>query len=308
MTFFRTALLGASALIGSFASAPAIAQQSAPAPQSVQTEVALEALRPALWLIADEDTTIYLFGTIHALPPGKLWLDGKVLSAFEGSDELVTEIPSMDPAAMQAGVLARALLPADKSLRGLMSAEHKLSYEQAMVGLGLPVAAFDRVKPWFAAVTLATLPLLRDGYSAEAGVEATLEARAKALSRPHTGLETVDYQLSLFDTLPLDVQTRYLADVVKAVPTVRQELDTMVDEWGKGQADKLAEMMTETEDDPALKEVLLTNRNRNWAVWIKERLAKPGKVFLAVGAGHLAGEGSVQDQLIAQGITTARVQ
>ena len=31
---------------------------------------------PALWKVADKDTTIYLFGTVHALPKDVPWMRG----------------------------------------------------------------------------------------------------------------------------------------------------------------------------------------------------------------------------------------
>ncbi|HEX7930224.1 MAG TPA: TraB/GumN family protein, partial [Sphingomicrobium sp.] len=75
-----------------------------------------------------------------------------------------------------------------------------------------------------------------------------------------------------------------------------------------GDADHLAELMNEDESDPEIRKVLITDRNANWAKWLKARLDKPGTVFVAVGAGHLAGPGSVQDQLAAAGVSSTRVQ
>ena len=82
----------------------------------------------------------------------------------------------------------------------------------------------------------------------------------------------------------------------------------MVAEWKRGNPDKLADLINEQEDDPALMEALLVNRNRIWADWIKARMDKPGTVFIAVGAGHLAGRDSVQDFLTAKGFAITRVQ
>ena len=66
--------------------------------------------------------------------------------------------------------------------------------------------------------------------------------------------------------------------------------------------------MNAEESDAGLTELLLTQRNKAWADWIKARLDKPGTVFMAVGAGHLAGPGSVQDQLSARGLAATRLQ
>ncbi len=114
--------------------------------------------------------------------------------------------------------------------------------------------------------------------------------------------------MGLFAALPAETQKKYLNEIVKHTPTIANELISMVNEWKRGNADKLAELMNSDEDDPYLVTVLLTNRNRAWAQWIKGRMDRPGKVFLAVGAGHLAGHGSVLDQLRALGFTATRLQ
>jgi uncharacterized protein YbaP (TraB family) len=84
-----------------------------------------QTVRPALWKVADEDTTIYLFGTVHALPPGVPWYRDKVAVAFEESKELITEIVDEDQAAVQKAVMATAVLPAGKTLRGMMTPEER---------------------------------------------------------------------------------------------------------------------------------------------------------------------------------------
>jgi uncharacterized protein YbaP (TraB family) len=96
--------------------------------------------------------------------------------------------------------------------------------------------------------------------------------------------------------------------VVASAPELRAQLDQMVGQWLAGDAAGLAEMMNAQETDPTLYRRLITDRNATWAVWIDDRLDRPGTVFMAVGAGHLAGRGSVQDQLRARGIPSGRVR
>ena len=291
-------------LLGTAASA----QQSLPTPQPVVAEPLPAAARPALWKVSDADTTIYLFGTIHLLPKGLDWFRDPVAQAFEGADQLVTEIPEVDPASSQAVLMKRGILPADQSLRDQMSPAERARFEQTLAGFGLPPAAFDRFKPWYAAVVLATLPLQRNGYSLANGVETELATRNAAQRRPRIGLETLDYQLALFDGFPAKVQRRYLFEVIAALPDIDKDVAEMVEAWRTGDAAKLATLMNAEEDDPAMVEALLTRRNKAWAQWIKARLDQPGTAFIAVGAGHLGGKGSVQDQLKVLGVKSARVQ
>lgn len=282
-----------------------------PAGLSAETAAVVAApplARPALWKVSDVDTTIWLFGTIHALPPGIPWLNGPVKAALRGSQQLVTEIPETDPAAMQAAVLDHALLPAGQSLRALLPEADRAKFEQALAGFGLPPEAFDRFEPWYAAVALTTLPLAKTGYSAANGVEEQISTEIGKLGRPRIGLETAEQQLALFDSLPRDVQLRYLHEVLDGIPTLDSELAGIVREWSAGHAEKLAELLNADEDDPEMVAALLTNRNRTWADWVSKRLNQPGTVFVAVGAGHLAGKDSVQDLLKQRGIVAARVQ
>jgi uncharacterized protein len=253
-------------------------------------------VRPALWKLADEDTTIYLFGTVHALPKGIDWFHGEIARAFDSSDELVTEIVQSGQSEAQAHTLAVAMLPEGENLREKMTADQRKDYEKALTDLGLPVSAFDRFEPWYVAVALSTMPLLQAGFDPGNGVDVALDAKAAAARRRHVALET------------MEVQARYLDQIVDHMPTIRDELLDMVEQWRVGNAARLAELMNADEDDPVLVERLITGRNRTWAQWIKARMEQPGTVFIAVGAGHLAGKGSVQEQLSALGYTTTRVQ
>lgn len=263
---------------------------------------------PALWKVADEDTTIYLFGTVHALPRDVEWYRGPIAEALAAAQVLVTEIPpgELTTPAVQQAFLAKAQLPAGQSLRDLLTAEQRATYEAALTKFGLPVAAFDKVEPWFAAMTLSALPLLKGGYSMEAGVESAIEARAGTKAR--AALETVDSQLRLFDEMPMAVQTAYLMSVAEQLDRVVPSMSGMVAAWARGDADRLAELMKDQLDDPALADRLLYARNRDWAKWVAKRLDEPGTVFVAVGAGHLAGANSVQDYLTKAGAAVVRVQ
>jgi uncharacterized protein YbaP (TraB family) len=271
-------------------------------------EAATEPVRPALWKIADADTTIYLFGTVHVLPPGVDWFEGKVASAFASSQELVTELAQTDSAGAKSQMAASGALPPGQTLRGLLSDEERTRYEAALAGLGLPPQAFDGYEPWLAAMAISIAPLARAGFAANHGVDEALGEKAKARNLIHAGLETYDYQIGLFDSLPLETQKHYLAQVVKDLPHAQHDLLAMIEAWKRGDAEELARLMNAGEDYPGMVEMLLTNRNKAWASWVEERMKQPGTVFLAVGAGHLAGSGSLQEQLAAQGIVSERIQ
>lgn len=305
MKFASKTFACAAALAIAFAGAPAFAKTAKAAkPAAAMPSTA----KPALWKLSDPDTTIYLFGTVHVLPKGIEWLQGPVATAFDRSDTLVTEIPEAQPASMQALIGKLAVLPKGQTLKTVLKPKDYASLNKALASNGVPAGALDPLEPWFVAVTLSTLPLLKEGYSPESGVEAALQARAKTEKMPQVGLETAEFQLGIFDSLPQKAQVSYLREVIKGMPKLKGQIDSMVKYWAAGNPEKLGQMMNADQTDPALMKALLTNRNRNWTGWIKQRLDQPGTVFIAVGAGHLAGKDSVQSMLKKQGFKITRVQ
>lgn len=311
MTIFKAIRLLAPALLlwQSPALARDTAEQHLPAPQPVQAEpVAEAALRPALWRLSDEDTTIYLFGTIHVLPEGQPWFTGQLAAAADSSSELVTEIGPINQNEVMSVVGELGSLGPDQSLRAMMSADDRAAFEGALADLGVPTTAFDRLKPWFVANTLTVLQLMKAGIASSNGPEAFLNERFAARGATLVPLETIRYQLGLFDSLPAEVQLGYLRQVIQSRGEAVTLVNRITTEWGAGNSDALAEAMNEGSDDPLFVQRLLLDRNKAWSQWLKARLDRPGTVFVAVGAGHLAGAGSVQDELAALGIPTTRLQ
>jgi uncharacterized protein YbaP (TraB family) len=303
-TLART-LVPAAALLAT----PACATTPAPVETAAATTAAART-GPALWKVADEDTTIYLFGTVHVLPEGGTWFDDRIAGALNASETIVTELPPSaltDPSS-QATIMGFAMLPPEKSLRAMLTEEQRATYEAALGKLKIPAEAFDRFEPWFAAMTLSMLPLMQNGYKVDSGVEKVLESKAGPNVK-RDAVETLESQMKLFDELPLDAQAKFLVSTAENVDKIVVTLDEMVAAWSAGDADRLAALMNESmKDDPALAERLLYARNRNWAQWIDDRLDQPGTVFMAVGAGHLAGHESVQAALATRGIASERVQ
>lgn len=283
--------------------------ETVPVETEAQTELPSGPDGPALWKVSDEDTTIYLFGTVHALPADLVWYDAEIAEALNASDTVVTEI-RMDPAseaAMQQIAMAKGMYTDGTTLRSVLDEEQTATYEAALATLGVPPVAFDQFEPWMAGLTLAVLPLMQQGYDLAAGVDKVI--LSKAGDTPQDALETAEFQLSIFDGLPQDKQIEFLMGAAEGIDEAATLLDSMVAEWVEGDADALAAIMKVGMEDEALAAALLYDRNANWAEWIEARLdSTPGTVFIAVGAGHLAGQQSVQDYLAEREIATTRVQ
>jgi uncharacterized protein YbaP (TraB family) len=263
---------------------------------------------PALWVVKDADTTIYLFGTVHMLKPGLSWFDEGVKSAFDASDELVLELVMPPAEEMQALVSELGMASGGPALPDQLPPADAARFRAALPGIGFPSNALDRAEPWLAATMLSSAPLRKLGYDEKEGAEAVLTRAANAAGKKIAGLETAREQLGYFDRLPLPAQRALLSDTLEDLPKAGEVIDRMVTAWSAGDADGLARLMNEDlSRAPELADALLAQRNRKWADWLAQRMQAPGKVFVAVGAGHLAGDAGVQAELAKRGLKVERV-
>jgi len=307
-------LLAAAATCALACAAP-VAAQNAPteAPESVEAldpvkaPPAVKDVDPALWVIKDADTTIYLFGSVHILKPGLGWFDDGVKTAFDRSDQLVLELVEPPAAEAQALFGKLAMDQQGKTLRSKMNDADRAVYDAAMGKLGIPSVALDPFEPWAAGVTMSLLAMQKSGFDPNSGVEKQLTAAAKVSNKPIGGLETMAFQLGVFDSLPEAEQIAFLVETAKMIDDVGSTTDKMVAMWASAETEGLGQLMNEGLTSRTLYDALLTKRNANWAQWISAQMKKPGVKFMAVGAGHLAGPTSVQALLPAYGLTATRV-
>lgn len=261
---------------------------------------------PALWQVTDEDTTIYLFGTAHVLPRDTDWFDSRIERALDAADELLTEVAPSDARGSAVAIRAAALLPEGQSLRDMMTEENRNEYEAALASFDMPADALDRLEPWAAAANLSQQPLIRAGYNVESGAENVLIAEAKA-GTTFGGLETLDEQVALSEEPTIEAQLARLDLTVEALAYGTGGFDNMVATWLSGDTEKMAALVNAGFSDSELDARFRTQRNAKWAEWIERRMADPGTVFIAVGFGHLAGDGSVQEYLRARGLKVERI-
>ena len=264
---------------------------------------------PALWVVRDADTTVYLFGTIHVLKPGLTWFDEAVRAAFDKADELKLEIVEPDNQVMAGLIATKGMSAAGPTLTMRLPVKERPVLARYMGQLGLPQASYDRMQPWLAATFLQVQSLAKVGYDPASGPEQVLTAAAKKAGKPVTGLETVEEQIGFFAGLSDRAQVAMLDETLDEMPRLQRSMSTMVDAWAAGRTEVIAKELNDSVTrSPETMRVLLTDRNARWAQWIKGRLAQPGTVFIAVGAGHLAGAGSVQADLAKLGVRAERVR
>jgi uncharacterized protein YbaP (TraB family) len=263
---------------------------------------------PALWIAKDHDTTIYLFGTVHLLKPEIQWFEGNVRKAFDKSQDVVLEVAE-EETGTQGKLMQRALDIDGPTITSRLPEASRAKYLAALESHGLAPILFERVKPWFAAITLSVLPLRNHGYDPASGADHRIKLMAKEAGKTLIGLETSDQQIGFFESLPDPLQIQMLDETLNELPQLGDTIGNMIAAWSAGEPEKLAALMNDTlEVNPELEQRLLTDRNVRWADWITARMEKPGTVFMAVGAGHLAGASSVQALLAQRGIDTTLVK
>jgi uncharacterized protein YbaP (TraB family) len=266
--------------------------------------------RPAMWKLADKDTTIYLFGTIHLLPEGRSWRTPAFDSALTRADELVLEVANVDDMMASAKAMQKlGMSPGLPPIAERVPDDKRAALRAMIAESGYPEAVYDRLETWAAAMPLLGVAFNRLGLDPELGVERQIGTPFRAAGKKVTGLETVEQQFGFFDTLSESAQRALLLSVVEDSKETRAQFTAMLDAWSKGDLAGVARTFDdETQLSPELKEALMGRRNAAWAEWLERRLDRPGTVFVAVGAGHLAGEQSVQAMLKAKGLKAKRVQ
>ena len=240
---------------------------------------------PAMFEIHDSDTTIYLFGTFHALDGNHNWFDQGVRDAFEQSNELVLE----------------TLLP-----EGPDAAR---DIRQTIKGPTVtPSASF------LATTKLAINAGKSQGMQVDNGADMVLRHVAEAEGKPVAGLETLELQLNMFNHLRVSApKTPASARVGQPVDgqsmqDLSQAMAEMQSAWKRGDQNIFVRMLGQLEaGSPETYRRMFAERNARWADWLAARLQTPGTVFVAVGAGHLAGKDSVLVRLAEKGIESERV-
>ena len=276
---------------------------------------------PAMWKIADEDTTIYLFGTYHLLPEGFRWRTPLLDQVVRDTDEVVFE--SRDEEDSRDDPLSgenqrffqlmreyRAEVPLSLRIEPRNVPKLKRLLEQA----NIPLSRAEYAPPLMTMFRIAISVSEMEGSRGELGVESILEADYRADGRPISAIED-----------PVQVlENLFKIDERELVKGIDESLDTWdgceffsaedVDwssehSWAKGDLEGLN--LEESFDGPfgeAFYKALLVDRNLEWAGWVKDRMTRPGNLLLAVGAGHMEGPDSLVPMLQARGFTVERIQ
>lgn len=280
-------------------------QQSAARPE---TSVAPN---PALWKLTDEDSEIYLFGTIHILNPELNWKSAQVEAAFSAAETVVFEAPAdtSNPEAAQALIAKYGLNPPGTTLSSLLSdaSNQQLATVLAQYGMEGAAGNFEPLRPWFVGIALAALQIQSLGGDPNAGVERVLGAEAVRAGKTLGYFETDEQQMQILSGMSPEAEVFFLEEGLRQSIDEPDQILKLVQAWRVGDQTAINDMLvTGMAGQNEVMEALLTRRNFDWASQIEELMHGSGTVFIAVGAAHLVGKQSVQVYLSEKGITAVR--
>ena len=306
-TFARGAVgvAGGVALFVAIAGAPVDALAQTATSTSSVAQAPIQGEGPALWVVKDADSTLYLFGSVHVLRPTTGWSSPRVQAAFDSASDIWFEISNPDDQAAIMPLIQQHGLSPETPLSSRLTPEENAELDAAAQAMGASAAQLQPMKPWLAALSLSVAPLIKAGYDPKSGVELVLKARAEAAGKPIHGFETIDKQIGILAGLPDDVQLVFLRETLKDYENAATKLDEMVEAWARGDVATLDRVtITEMKEaSPALYHSVLVDRNTDWANQIQTMLEGSGTAFIAVGAAHLTGDDSVQAILQKRGVT-----
>jgi len=269
--------------------------------------------QPAMWDVSDEDTQVYLFGTVHTLRPETEWLSGRVRERLDVAKAIYFEADTQSERArdgVEIAVTQFGLYPPGETLRDTLEDGLEAGVAEATELVGVPLAGFDSFKPWLVSATLSQMYADAQGFDGEAGVEDVLGELARAKRLPVRYLETGAAQMELLASIPEPVQIDMLVQTAEQMLEDPLMLDRMVGEWKEGDVEGLTAFLAEDDifGDGPVYDIMLEGRNANWAETIASLLEEEeGVFFVAVGALHLVGEDSVQAKLRRRGLDVVRV-
>jgi len=249
-----------------------------------------------VWVIHGEHNTVYLAGSVHLLRAADAHLPAAFDQAYSGSKEVVMELAmdKVDPTEMAGWMLEHGMLKDGTTLRSQIGDDRYRRVSLEAQRLGVPTEVMDQMAPWVLGLQLLEIQYVKLGFDPQQGVEQQLQLRAQTDHKSISGLETIDEQLGVLESMPAADQARFLDMIVTEMHDVDTETRSVISAWRNGDAAKLAALLSdEYKSFPALYRLLVTDRNRRWVPQIEKMLHAHQDYFVVVGALHLVGDGGL---------------
>lgn len=258
----------------------------------------------SVWSIKGAKNTVYLAGSVHALPREHADLPPQLERAYAASRSVVMEVDldDMDPLEAVQFVTSRGTLPEGETLESVIGPAGYAKVAKLANDLEVPEMVIAKLEPWAAAMVLTQFALTKTGYDPQLGIDMQLAGRARTDGKPVDGLETVIDQLGIFDGRSFDEQKRFLLESADDAPQLGDDLRRLIAAWRAGDLPALErELDKERRTAPGLYDELLGARNRRWLPQIEALLDRDQDVLVVVGALHFVGHDGLLSLLAKDG-------
>lgn len=258
-----------------------------------------------LYQVKSKDKKVsYLFGTIHMIPDSLYYFPGKLDKIISKSDEVILEVANLSD---QSSLMKLMTLDSG-SCFDIFTPEQKdsvLNWGANLLGIKPEQfeKGFEKRKPF----TLLQLSFQKMISGKIRMVDMEIESKAQHDKIPVTGLETVEYQLSIFDKMPSEEMANFIMETVRNPDEGEKNFQKMVQYYNKQDLESLAKLILESDELGSSAEELLDKRNKNWIPKM-EALMSSKTCFFAVGAGHLGGPNGVIELLRQKGYEVTPVR
>lgn len=258
----------------------------------------------SMWRVDGATNSIFLLGSIHMLREKDYPLPSAIYDAYAEAEALIMEIDMDDinPLEEQALATELGLIQDGRVLRDLMGPRLYAQAESMAAELQIPLQLLEKSEPWFAAINVEVMMLMRIGFNPLHGIETHLSEMAQRDNKEITGLETTRQQLELLDNLSAQSQRDMLMQTLSESGKITEIMDEMVEAWYFGDIEFLEEsMLSDMQDFKELYETIVVQRNRSWTERIQQLLRERNDYLIVVGALHLVGDEGVPRMLSERG-------
>lgn len=270
----------------------------------VQSDFAVGQDKHCLWQIKTSSGTVYLLGSIHLMKEEHYPLKPALENAFKRADHIVTEVDvdSLSMPHIAQSIAMLGLFTDGSQLSDKIKDKTFGAVKQTAEELGFNPAMLNQFRPWFVALTLATLKLQKLGFRPEYGIDRHFYSQAKQNNKARYALETVAFQTSLLSTMSENMQEEMLMQTLTDLKTVDTYFNDLYTAWRNGDTAGLNRLLSDNyEDYPDIYRYMITDRNRDWVPQIEKYIRSGENYMVIVGAGHLVGKDSVVELLRARG-------
>jgi len=256
-----------------------------------------QAQKSFLWKVQSKASTVFVLGSIHFLKQESYPLNPRIDRAFDQSTVLVVEANISDPNQLNPQkLLESALYLGNDTLEKHVSVEAYDYVRKETGNLGLPFELVSRQKPWFLALTLEALELVKLGFDPRYGVDIYFLSKAQG-TKKILELESLDEQIDLLSNFSDREQELFLLYTLRGLRILGEQASALVKAWSSGNAGDIESILTKSvrEDGRLIPifEKLIDNRNRKMVSKIEDYLNTNETYFVVAGAGHLVGHKGV---------------